>query len=115
MNSPFEIASTHKDWAVVWPTVDTKFTDKMRFNLIGCIFDEVKCRETGLVVSNDAKDDPTIMWVKQDLWFSDLTEEYSQYLYKYYDIRGAVFHQLSEAEQFKEILEKRYMWQLLKE
>ena len=115
MNSPFQILDANKDWAVVWPSFSDKFTDKMRFNLLDLVFREIKCYEVGLGIADNTKDDPTIMWIKQDIFFSDLTEEYTQYLYKYYHIGGVVFHKLAEAEQFKDILEKRYAWQLLKE
>ena len=112
MNSPFQIQDVNRDWAVVWPSVDDNFTNKMKFNLLDCIFREIKCYEVGLGVTDNGKD-ATIMWIKQDIFFSDLTEEYTQYLYKYYHIGGVVFHSLKEAEQFRDILEKRYIWQVL--
>jgi hypothetical protein len=118
MNSPFEITDVNNDWAVVWPSFDTKFTDKMKFNILDLIFKEIKCYEVGLGMADtddDGKLDYTIMWIKQDVWFNDLTDEYTRYMYKYYHIGGAVFHERKEAEQFKDILEKRYAWQLLKE
>jgi len=118
MSNPFEIRDVNKDWAVVWPSFDTNFNDKMKFNLLDLVFKEVKCHEVGLGMvdtDDDGKKDYTIMWIKQDIWFSDLTDEYTRYLYKYYHIGGAVFHELKEAEHFKDILEKRYAWQLLKE
>ena len=118
MSNPFEILDVNKDWAVVWPSFDTMFTDKMKFDLLDLVFEEVNCHEVGLgmvELDDDGKKDYTIMWVKQDIWFNDLTDEYTRYLYKYYHIGGAVFHELKEAEHFKDILEKRYAWQLLKE
>lgn len=114
MNSPFQLTDINNDWAVVWPSFSDKFTDRMKFNLLECVFKEIKCFEVGLGIADDGTE-ATIMWIKEDIFFSELTEEYTQYLYKYYHIGGVVFHELGEAEKFKEILEKRYVWQLLKE
>lgn len=114
MSNPFEILDVNKNWAVVWPTFNDYFTDKMKFNLLDCIFKEINCTEVGLGVTL-GKDEESILWINQTIWFSDLTEEYMKYLYRFYNITGAVFHKLSEAEKFKEILEKKYSWQLLKE
>ncbi len=116
MSNPFVLIDLpNNDWAVSWPTTDEKFTDRVRFNLLECIFKEVKCSEVGLGVAIDEREETSIMWIKDHVWCSQLTEEYSQYLYRNYNIRGTVFHSESEAKQFKDILEKRYAWQLLKE
>ena len=116
MNSPFQLHDLmNNDWAVSWPSFDEKFTERMRFNLLECIFREVKCDEVGLGVAMDERDITSIMWIKNHVWYSQLTEEYSQYLYRNYNICGTVFHSESDARQFKDILEKRYAWQLLKE
>jgi hypothetical protein len=116
MNSPFQLIDLmNNDWAISWPTFDEKFTKHMRFNLLECIFKEIKCQEVGLGVSLGERDDTSIMWVRDDIWYSKITEEYSHYLYNNYNIRGVVFHKETEARLFKDILEKRYAWQLLKE
>lgn len=116
MNTPFILNDLcDSTWAVSWPSFDEKFTTHMKFNMLNCIFKEIKCHEVGLGISLDEKEEPSILWIEDKVWFSDLSEEYSQYLYKYYNIRGAVFHKQQEAEQFKDILEKRYIWQILQE
>jgi len=116
MNSPFQIHDLmNSDWAISWPTFNEEFTESMKFNLLECIFKEVKCSEVGLGVALDEHEATSIMWIRDEVWCSQITEEYSVYLYRNYNIRGAVFHKESEARQFKDILEKRYIWQLLKE
>jgi hypothetical protein len=116
MTTPFEIVDMpNNDWAVSWPSFDDTFTESMKFNILKCIFNEIQCEEVGLGVAANKHDESTIMWINCNIWFTDMTDEYNQYLYKYYHIRGAVFHKQADAEKFKDILEKRYMWQLLKE
>jgi hypothetical protein len=116
MSNPFVLTDLpSNDWAVSWPTFDEKFTHHMRFNLLGYIFKEIKCDEVGLGIVANERDETSIMWIRDDVWYSQITEEYSHYLYNNYNICGAVFRKESEARQFKDILEKRYAWQLLKE
>lgn len=115
MNSPFVLYDlpSKNDWAVTWPSFGERFTQRMKFNLLETIFKEVKCQEVGLGIGIDEKDETTVMWIKDDIWQMNITQEYSHYLYTNYNIRGAVFHSLDEAEKFKDILEKRYVWQTL--
>lgn len=115
MSNPFALTDLpNRDWAVSWPMFDDNFNDHMKFNLLDLIFREIDCEEAGLGVSLDEKEESSIMWIKRDVWYQELSEEYARYLYKFYRIKGAVFHKHDEAIKFKEILEKRYAWQLLK-
>ena len=116
MNSPFKLSDLpNRDWAVLWPLFNNEFSNKMKFNLLELIFNEIDCNEAGLGIALDEKEESSIMWINRDVWQQELTEEYSVYLQKFYRVDGVVFHNLDEAEQLKEILEKRYAWQLLKE
>lgn len=115
MNSPFTLYELSKGWGIAWSKFDQAFTNHMRFNLIDFIFKNVKCFEVGLLIIDNERDPGDVLWINQNVFFQEMTDEYSQYLYKNYTILGAVFHKQSEAELFKELLEKRYSWHLLKE
>ena len=116
MSNPFVLTDLPDGtWAVAWPEFDDSFNESMKFNLLECIFKEVKCDEAGLGVAVHNNDETSVLWIKDDVFYTEMTQEYTHYLYKYYKIRGAVFHKQQEAMHFKDVLEKRYMWQLLKE
>lgn len=116
MKNPFPLIDLPDGtWAVSWPEFSEKFNDRMKINMLECIFNQLKCSEVGLGVAEHEHNETTILWIACKSYFQELTDEYSQYLQKYYNIRGAVFRKQHEAEQFKEILEKRYVWQLLQE
>jgi hypothetical protein len=81
------------------------------------VFTEVKCQRVGLGVTLDNyfEADASVLWIDDTAYLTAITDEYSHYLYKQYNIFGAVFEKQSDAEKFKESIEKRYVWQLLKE
>lgn len=116
MNSPFSLHElNNRTWGVAWSKVDVTFTNHMRFNLIDFVFKNIKCFEFGLFISDGDNLEGDIMWINQRVFFQEITDEYSRYLYSNYKIIGSVFHKKNEAELFKELLEKRYAWHLLKE
>ena len=116
MKNPFPLTDLPDGtWAVSWPEFSEKFNDRMKFNMLECIFKQVQCNEVGLGVAESEYNETSILWISDTVYYQDITDEYCQYLHKYYNIRGAVFRKQHEAQQFKEILEKRYMWQLLQE
>lgn len=119
MNSPFILNDLCDDtWSVTWPTfqASNKY-DTMAFDILTFVFSEVKPNRVGLGVTLDNyfEADTSILWVDDDVYTTDITAEYSHYLYKNYKIFGAVFEKQQDAEKFKDLLEKRYVWQLLKE
>jgi hypothetical protein len=116
MSNPFNLTDLpNSTWAVSWPLLENGFSNQMKFNLLDMIFSEIDCNEAGLGVSLDEREELSVVWIKRDAWRQELTEEYSVYLQKFYRVQGAVFYEYDEAAKFKEILEKRYAWQLLKE
>ena len=119
MNSPFIVNDlSDNTWSVTWPTFQApNHYDNIAFDILKVVFSEVKCHRVGLAVTIDNyfEADIFILWIDNSTYTMDITVEYSQYLYKNYKIFGTVFEKQQDAQKFKESLEKRYIWQLLKE
>lgn len=82
--------------------------------LLSIIFNEVKCRdEVGLLIKL-AGSNYDVLWVTASFFDQDIKKLYSDYVQDVYEISGAVFKQENEADVFKTILEKRYVWEQLK-
>jgi hypothetical protein len=118
MNSPFKLNDLcDNTWSVTWPTFQASNNyDNMAFDILSFVFSEVKPNRVGIGVTFDNyfESDTSILWVDSDVYTTDITAEYSQYLYKNYKIFGAVFEKQQDAEKFKDLIEKRHVWQLLK-
>jgi hypothetical protein len=119
MNSPFILNDlSDNTWSVTWPTFkDSNLYDNMAVDILKFVFSEVKCHRVGLglTIDNYFEADTSILWIDNSTYAMDITDEYSRYLYKNYKVFGAVFEKQQDAEKCKESLEKRYVWQLLKE
>jgi hypothetical protein len=53
------------------------------------------------------------LWLNFTVWVQDSKHDYSEYLMDMYEIRAVVFRNKHEAEQFQNILEKKYIWKVL--
>lgn len=119
MNSPFILNDLcDNTWSVTWPSFQrSNNLDNMAFDILKFVFTEVKCSRVGLgvTIDNYFEADSSVLWIDDSAYATAITDEYSQYLYRQYNIFGAVFEKQLDAEKFKESLEKRYVWQLLKE
>ena len=58
--------------------------------------------------------DMDTLWISLSAWAQSPKHVYSEYLMDMYEIRGVVFRNKNEAEQFQDILEKKYIWKVLK-
>ena len=54
------------------------------------------------------------MWLNYSVWAQDNNHAYGEYLMDMYEIRGVVFRKEEEAIKFQDILEKKYIWKILK-
>lgn len=115
MSNPFIINEMmHNDWQVSWPTFPNMTDADTNLKLLDVVFGQMNCATIGLSILLHGGD-TDILWLDYNLWAQKSKKEYLEYLNDMYDIRGVVFDKQSEAEQFKDILEKRYIWQILKE
>ena len=113
-NSLFELYATERDNHVVhWPTFKNIRDVDTRIKLLDILFGEVKCFEVGLGLLLQGGDMDTL-WIKFSAWAQDTNHSYSEYLQDMYEIRAVVFRNKKEAEQFQDILEKKYIWKVLK-
>ena len=113
-NSPFELYATeHGNHVVHWP----KFTNigdvDPRIKLLDILFGEIKCLEVGLALMLHGGDMDTL-WLNYSVWAQDNKHEYGEYLMDMYEVRGVVFRKEEEAIKFQDILEKKYIWKILK-
>lgn len=112
-NSPFELYTTERNNHVVhWPTFVNIRDVGTRVKLLDILFREVKCFEVGLAILLQGGEMDTL-WIDFSVWAQDTTQNYSDYLMDMYEIRGVVFRNKNEAEQFQDILEKKYIWKIL--
>jgi len=112
-NSPFELYSTDRGNHVVhWPTFKNIKTVDTRLKLLDILFGEIKCFQVGLALLLQGGRMDTL-WIDYIVWAQDTKHDYSEYLMDMYEIRGVVFRNKNEAEQFQDILEKKYVWKIL--
>lgn len=113
-NSPFELYKTEKDnYVVHWPTFRNIRDTETGIKLLDILFGEIKCFEVGLSLLLQGGDKDTL-WISFTSWVQDTSHTYSEYLMDMYEIRAVVFRNKDEAEQFQNILEKKYIWKILK-
>ena len=113
-NTPFELYTTEENNHVVhWPTFKNIQDAGTRLKLLDILFGEIKCFEVGLCILVHSKADIDTLWIKHSVWDQNLSNTYSEYLMDMYEIRGVVFLNKHEAEQFQDILEKKYIWKVL--
>lgn len=112
-NSPFLLTTSKNQWAVHWPTFKNIKDKLYNIILLDIIFGEIKCDQAGLSLLFD-DDNSQVLWIDSIMWFQDNKKQYSEYLQDMYQIQGVVFRNKSEALQFQDILEKKYIWKVLK-
>ncbi len=113
-NSPFELYTTEKNNHVVnWPSFRNIRDADTRLKLLDILFEEIKCFEVGLGLLLHGGNMDTL-WISFSSWAQDTSHVYSEYLMDMYEIRCVVFRNKDEAEQFQDILEKKYIWKVLK-
>ncbi len=113
-NSPFVINDLpNNNWSVEWPTFKNIRDSVSNIKLLDILFGEVKCHQAGLAIMLNSGDYDTL-WINAIEWYQYTDYKYGDYLEQMYEIRGAVFHQESEARKFQDILEKKYVWKILK-
>lgn len=112
-NSPFELYAIERDNHVVhWPTFKNIRDIDTGIKLLDILFGEVKCFEVGLGLLLQGGDMDTL-WISLSAWAQSPKHVYSEYLMDMYEIRAVVFRDKNEAEQFQDILEKKYIWKIL--
>lgn len=99
--------------------------------LISIAFDEVKCEDkvglmiqpqevkcedkVGLIIQpQETKYDNIILWITTEQFFHSKSKWLYEAYVRIYPITGVVFHHEKEADAFKYILEKRFVWEQLK-
>ena len=113
-NSPFIINDLPNNiWSVEWPTFKNIRDSVSNIKLLDILFGEVKCNQVGLAIMLNSGEYDTL-WINDIAWYQDTRHEYGDYLEHMYEIRGAVFQKESEARKFQDILEKKYVWKILK-
>jgi hypothetical protein len=113
-NTPFELYTTEKNNHVVhWPSFKNIKEADTGLKLLDILFGEVKCFEVGLGILLHGGDLDTL-WLDFTVWVQGNKHDYSEYLMDMYEIRCVVFRNKHEAEQFQDILEKKYIWKTLK-
>ena len=113
MSSPFKIEKTNKGYAVSWPTFHDIQGNNACFNFLQILFVDMKLDHASVLLSGYGEG-KNIMHISAELWYSNHAQQYSEWLMSQYNINGAMFDHQYEAEKLQEILEKRYMWKLLK-
>ena len=110
--SPFVITQYDKFVTVTWPTFDNIREVDTKNKLADVVFTESKADEVGFVVELNNKE-YDVLWINLSAFY--LKNNYVEYLLDMYSIKGVAFRNKMEAEVIQEWLEKKYIWQLLKE
>jgi hypothetical protein len=112
-NTLFPITSLQKGkFLVSWPKWGNikHFDTKKR--LLDVLFDDIGSEEVGISISI-VKYELDIMWITLNTWAQDVNGEYASYLEDMYEIKGVVFNSETEAINFQDYLEKKYIWKTL--
>lgn len=111
MNSPFVIDKLQNSKFVVsWPAMQDIQGNPACYNLFKILFDDIKVDYASLFLTSM----DNLLTVNSEIWYSKAAEQYTDWLMAQYSIVGVLFENKNHAEQLKEILEKRYMWKILK-
>jgi hypothetical protein len=103
----------HNNYVIEWELNGPLKPVLNKLELLSIVFDEVKCKdEFGLMIKL-AGSNYDVLWVKASFFYQDIKKMYTDYIQDVYEITGAVFKHESDADKFKSILEKRYVWHRL--
>jgi hypothetical protein len=112
MNSPFVLEDkNNKIFSVSWPTMDDVRQLDTKIKLLNILFKTLKMNEIGLIIKFHV-DEVNVLWIKEMAYYG-YGEQYDLYLHDHYDIIGVAFNTLSDAEKFKDYLEKKLVWKIL--
>ena len=110
MNSPFVLKDIkNKVFTVSWPTYNDIREVETKIRLLDTLF-KLNMYEVGLVIQYN-QDELDIMWINQFAFLGH--PEIDQYMFDHYQIIGVAFHDVGEAESFKEWLDKKLVWKIL--
>jgi hypothetical protein len=113
-NSPFIVnKSTNDNWVVSWPTFRSIRDSVSNIKLLDILFGEMQCYQVGLAILLRGNEYDTL-WIDAIVWYQDTKKQYGDYLESMYEIQGVVFREQHEAEKLQDILEKKYIWKVLK-
>lgn len=99
-------------WTVHWEDSPQMPQTLTAVKLLEIAFREVKCSQVGIGYGYTHTKDMSVWWV-------DVTTYYTKDFglrantMSFYEVKGCMFKSLQEAEQFKDIMEKHYLMQLL--
>lgn len=110
MNSPFIIEKTKDNYKVTWPAIHDIHGNDSCYNLLRVLFVDMKVESAKVFLTSM----DNMMTVSADIWYNRRAQQYSDWLMSQYSIVGVLFDDISNAEKLQEILEKRYMWKILK-
>ena len=114
-NSPFTLSELIDTWAVSWPKWKNIKEFDTKKKLLSVLFDDIKCDEVGIAIAISMfGDDIDVMWIPLNTWAQDINGDYAAYLEDMYEIKGVIFKHKDEAIRFKEYLEKKLVWKILK-
>ena len=110
MHSPFVLTDIKNNlFPVSWPTFHDIREVETKIRLLDTLF-KLNMYEVGLVIKYN-QDEVDIMWIHHMSYLGH--PEIDQYMFDHYQIIGVAFHESSEAESFKEWLDKKLVWKIL--
>lgn len=111
MSSPFIIDTLKNNkFVVTWPAIQDIHGNPACYNLFKILFDEIKVDYACLFLTSM----DNLMTISSEVWYSKSAGQYTDWLMSQYSIVGVLFEQKKQAEQLQQILEKKYMWKILK-
>lgn len=107
----FKIHPCQNDYAIIWSSqVIDKIISKHIFELL---FNKVKSTNVGVFV-NRGEHDNTVLWISDNVYYTDTTGKYQEWIMSQHEVLGFVFHTMREIDKFKEEVEKMVTWEILK-
>lgn len=110
MSSPFVIEKVRSEYKVTWPAFHDIHGNDSCYNLLKVLFDDIKVDNAKVFLTSM----DNLMIISADIWYSKSAHQYSEWLMSQYSIIAVLFEEEKQAKKLKEILEKRYMWKVLK-
>lgn len=110
MNSPFVIEKVRNEYKLTWPSFHDIHGNPACYNLLKILFDDIKVNYAKVFLTSM----DNLMTISADIWYSKSAHQYSEWLMSQYSIIGVLFDDENQAQKLQEILEKRYMWKVLK-
>lgn len=107
----FNVNKYKDGFSILW--CNQKINEIVTDNMFDLIFNKIKANNIGIYVNLNSHH-PSILWLSDSVYCSDINHKYQNWLVSQYEIMGFIFANMNQVDQFKNEIEKLYMWDIIK-